>query len=50
LTIALGQAEVLRARLLFANAPGGGAIAMLTLPQDGRGTSGTGGEGPTGAR
>ncbi|MBY8866518.1 sensor histidine kinase [Streptomyces sennicomposti] len=33
LTIALGQAEVLGARLDFANAPDGGAIATLTLPQ-----------------
>ncbi|GGS92184.1 sensor histidine kinase [Streptomyces chromofuscus] len=39
LTIALGQAEVLGARLEFRNAPGGGAVARLTLPQaprDGR--------------
>ncbi|MFG3145355.1 ATP-binding protein [Streptomyces sp. NPDC048243] len=36
LTIALGQAEVLGARLEFANAPDGGAVATLTLPQDGR--------------
>ncbi|WP_371669146.1 ATP-binding protein [Streptomyces sp. NBC_00289] len=33
LTIALGQAEVLGALLEFANAPGGGACATLTLPQ-----------------
>ncbi|MFI6336836.1 ATP-binding protein [Streptomyces sp. NPDC050535] len=33
LTIALGQAEVLGARLTFANAPDGGAVATLTLPQ-----------------
>ncbi|MFD3927411.1 ATP-binding protein [Streptomyces sp. NPDC058614] len=33
LTIALGQAEVLGARLAFANAPDGGAVATLTLPQ-----------------
>ncbi|MFJ8541263.1 ATP-binding protein [Streptomyces sp. NPDC093586] len=33
LTIALGQAEVLGARLEFANPPGGGALATLTLPQ-----------------
>ena len=33
LTIALGQAEVLGARLVFANAPDGGAVATLTLPQ-----------------
>ncbi|WP_225823258.1 sensor histidine kinase [Streptomyces naphthomycinicus] len=32
LTIALGQAEVLGARLSFANAPDGGAVATLTLP------------------
>jgi HAMP domain-containing protein/anti-sigma regulatory factor (Ser/Thr protein kinase) len=34
LTIALGQAEVLGARLEFANAPGGGAVATLELPVD----------------
>ncbi|MEV5881525.1 ATP-binding protein [Streptomyces sp. NPDC052020] len=33
LTIALGQAEVLGARLEFANAPDGGAVATLTLPR-----------------
>ncbi|MFJ9891828.1 ATP-binding protein [Streptomyces sp. NPDC091280] len=33
LTIALGQAEVLGARLEFANAAGGGALAGLTLPR-----------------
>ncbi|MEU7208181.1 ATP-binding protein [Streptomyces sp. NPDC044989] len=33
LTIALGQAEVLRARLEFTNPPDGGALARLTLPQ-----------------
>jgi signal transduction histidine kinase len=33
LTIALGQAEVLGARLEFANASDGGAVATLTLPQ-----------------
>ncbi|WP_432041914.1 ATP-binding protein [Streptomyces cadmiisoli] len=33
LTIALGQAEVLGARLEFANAPDGGAVAVLTLPR-----------------
>ncbi|MFE9770925.1 ATP-binding protein [Streptomyces sp. NPDC005931] len=33
LTIALGQAEVLGARLEFANHPEGGAVARLTLPQ-----------------
>ncbi|CAM5467214.1 ATP-binding protein [Streptomyces griseomycini] len=32
LTIARGQAEVLGARLDFANAPEGGAVARLTLP------------------
>ncbi|GGM10758.1 two-component sensor histidine kinase [Streptomyces fumigatiscleroticus] len=32
LTIALGQAEVLGARLEFGNAPDGGAVATLTLP------------------
>ncbi|WP_225834831.1 HAMP domain-containing sensor histidine kinase [Streptomyces sp. NK08204] len=32
LTIALGQAEVLGARLSFANAVGGGAVATLALP------------------
>ncbi|MFD7676933.1 ATP-binding protein [Streptomyces sp. NPDC060187] len=40
LTIALGQAEVLGARLEFADAPDGGAVATLTLPQDGRGEPG----------
>lgn len=34
LTIALGQAEVLGARLEFANAPDGGAVATLELPAD----------------
>ncbi|MFF4904918.1 ATP-binding protein [Streptomyces sp. NPDC001260] len=34
LTIAVGQAEVLGARLEFGNAPDGGAVAVLTLPQD----------------
>ncbi|MFJ5263936.1 ATP-binding protein [Streptomyces sp. NPDC088387] len=33
LTIALGQAEVLGARLDFGNAPDGGAVVTLTLPQ-----------------
>ncbi|MFD9319049.1 ATP-binding protein [Streptomyces sp. NPDC060053] len=33
LTIAVGQAEVLGARLTFANTPDGGAVATLTLPQ-----------------
>ncbi|MFF4378317.1 sensor histidine kinase [Kitasatospora sp. NPDC001547] len=32
LTIATGQAAVLNARLTFANAPGGGAVATLDLP------------------
>ncbi|MCX4577484.1 HAMP domain-containing histidine kinase [Streptomyces sp. NBC_01571] len=36
LTIALGQAEVLGARLMFTNAPDGGALATLTLPRDER--------------
>ncbi|MEU3335397.1 HAMP domain-containing sensor histidine kinase [Streptomyces sp. NPDC006668] len=35
LTIAVGQAEVLGARLEFANALDGGAVAILTLPQHG---------------
>jgi signal transduction histidine kinase len=35
LTIAVGQAEVLGARLEFANAVDGGAVAILTLPQHG---------------
>lgn len=34
LTIALGQAEVLGARLEFGNAPDGGAVATLTLPYE----------------
>ncbi|MGY0018650.1 ATP-binding protein [Streptomyces sp. cg35] len=34
LTIALGQAEILGARLRFANAPDGGALATLTLPYE----------------
>ncbi|WP_345044770.1 HAMP domain-containing sensor histidine kinase [Streptomyces sannanensis] len=33
LTIALGQAAVIRARLAFGNAPDGGAVARLTLPE-----------------
>ncbi|WP_327185074.1 ATP-binding protein [Streptomyces sp. NBC_01334] len=33
LTIAVGQAEVLGARLTFTDAPDGGAVATLTLPQ-----------------
>lgn len=32
LTVAQGQSEVLGARLTFANAPGGGALATLDLP------------------
>ncbi|WP_406342489.1 ATP-binding protein [Streptomyces sp. NBC_00648] len=56
LTIAAGQASVLGARLSFANAPDGGALARLTLPEyvdpDGApegpghpdGQAGTGGE------
>lgn len=39
LTIALGQAEVLGARLDFANAPDGGAVTTLTLPQSGDATA-----------
>ncbi|MER7570977.1 ATP-binding protein [Streptomyces sp. NPDC126514] len=35
LTIALGQAEVLGARLIFANAREGGALATLSLPTGG---------------
>ncbi|WP_097962269.1 HAMP domain-containing sensor histidine kinase [Streptomyces sp. or20] len=34
LTVAQGQAEVLGARLTFANAPGGGALAILDLAPD----------------
>lgn len=34
LTIAVGQAEVLGARLTFANAPEGGAVATLVLPEE----------------
>lgn len=33
LTIAAGQAEVIGAELVFANAPDGGALARLTLPE-----------------
>ncbi|MFM9610081.1 two-component sensor histidine kinase [Streptomyces sp. V2] len=40
LTIAVGQAGALGARLAFGNAPGGGAVATLTLPS---------GPSPTGA-
>ncbi|MFE2384129.1 ATP-binding protein [Streptomyces misionensis] len=36
LTIAVGQAEVLGARLSFRNAPDGGAVATLILPVAGR--------------
>ncbi|WP_327431711.1 ATP-binding protein [Streptomyces sp. NBC_01236] len=43
LTIALGQSEVLDARLTFGDASGGGALATLTLPQSGLP------EGPSGA-
>ncbi|MFF8941399.1 ATP-binding protein [Streptomyces sp. NPDC014864] len=51
LTIALGQAEVLGARLEFADAPDGGAVATLTLPHRPPGTDGseTGGAVPDGA-
>ncbi|MFF1450654.1 ATP-binding protein [Streptomyces sp. NPDC058274] len=41
LTIALGQAEVLGARLTFDNAPDGGAVATLTLPQTGSAVTGS---------
>ncbi|MEU5254944.1 HAMP domain-containing sensor histidine kinase [Streptomyces longwoodensis] len=34
LTIAVGQAEVLGARLTFTNAPEGGAVATLVLPEE----------------
>ncbi|MFI8193202.1 ATP-binding protein [Streptomyces sp. NPDC085946] len=40
LTIARGQAEVLGARLTFANAPDGGAVATLTLPRSAPGEGG----------
>lgn len=33
LTIAVGQAEVMGAGLAFENAPDGGAVARLTLPE-----------------
>ncbi|MET8773304.1 ATP-binding protein, partial [Streptomyces sp. NPDC004658] len=33
LTIAVGQAEVMGAELAFENAPDGGAVARLTLPE-----------------
>ncbi|MGW7050780.1 ATP-binding protein [Streptomyces sp. NPDC054887] len=45
LTIAVGQAEAIGARLAFTNAPGGGAVATLTLPEvhpDGEGVGGPG--------
>jgi signal transduction histidine kinase len=47
LTIALGQAEVLGARLEFGNAPDGGAVATLRLPRTppGRAAVGPGGAG-----
>ncbi|MBK0374387.1 HAMP domain-containing histidine kinase [Streptomyces sp. RB110-1] len=54
LTIALGQAEVIGARLEFAEAPDGGALARLTLPEyvafdDGDGDGNPGGDrGPDG--
>ncbi|WP_420167844.1 ATP-binding protein [Streptomyces violaceoruber] len=49
LTIALGQAEVIGARLEFAEAPDGGALARLTLPEyvafdDGDGDGNPGGD------
>ncbi|MGW7429852.1 ATP-binding protein [Streptomyces sp. NPDC054861] len=43
LTIAAGQAEVIGARLEFAAAPGGGALARLTLPEYGGDPDGTDG-------
>ncbi|MFI0716701.1 ATP-binding protein [Streptomyces inhibens] len=45
LTIALGQAEVIGATLEFDNAPAGGAVATLRLP-DGPGPQGPGSTGP----
>jgi signal transduction histidine kinase len=48
LTIALGQAEVLGARLEFANAPDGGAVARLTLPERPPQTAGGGRSGEQG--
>ncbi|MFD3908908.1 HAMP domain-containing histidine kinase [Streptomyces sp. CB04723] len=54
LTIAVGQAEVIGARLEFAEAPDGGALARLTLPEyvafdDGDGDGNPGGDrGPDG--
>ncbi|MGW4358346.1 ATP-binding protein [Streptomyces californicus] len=54
LTIALGQAEVIGARLEFAEAPDGGALARMTLPEyvafdDGDGDGNPGGDrGPVG--
>ncbi|GHE81299.1 two-component sensor histidine kinase [Streptomyces spiralis] len=47
LTIALGQAEVLGARLEFDNAPDGGAVATLTLPQSPPETPAAGDTGPS---
>lgn len=46
LTIALGQAEVLGARLEFRSAEGSGAVARLTLPQAPRGGGSADGEYP----
>ncbi|MFE0106537.1 ATP-binding protein [Streptomyces sp. NPDC059009] len=48
LTIALGQARVLGARLGFANAVDGGAVATLTLPGVEAGEEGGGGGAPMG--
>ncbi|NEE46561.1 two-component sensor histidine kinase, partial [Streptomyces sp. SID8455] len=50
LTIAVGQAAVIGARLEFTNPPDGGALARLTLPEyvrldDGDSAGITGGEG-----
>lgn len=47
LTIALGQTAVLGARLTFANAEDGGAVATLTLPYEE--SAGNGGRGADGA-
>ncbi|WP_228990181.1 HAMP domain-containing sensor histidine kinase [Streptomyces sp. DH8] len=48
LTIALGQAEVIGARLEFATAPGGGALARLTLPEYEESDDGASGGNPGG--
>ncbi|WP_411101896.1 ATP-binding protein [Streptomyces sp. cmx-4-9] len=46
LTIAAGQAAVIGARLEFRRAPGGGALAVLTLPDPGPGPGPCPGPGP----